>query len=272
MSSSDANQTLAAPSGDIDGGHHRRSIEEIQHDNVSSSSYSEQELERTATDAAAVHQTTTRQIVTRQMTSDTFRNGLQRQDSIAMLDEDERRELTKLATARSQARRGSLAAVGEDGEAPVDVSDPTLDPTSNKFDLSKWLRNVVSEFRKEGITPATAGVVFRNLNVRGTGDELQLQTTLGDMLQAPLRLGEYFSFGKKTPKTILHRFDGLVRSGELLIVLGRPGSGCSTLLKTMTGQLHGLTLDPKSVHYNGIPQTAMMKEFKGEAIYNQEAS
>jgi ABC-type multidrug transport system ATPase subunit len=39
----------------------------------------------------------------------------------------------------------------------------------------------------------------------------------------------------------------------------------------MCGELHGLEMDKDStVHYNGIPQKQMMKEFKGEAIYNQE--
>jgi ATP-binding cassette subfamily G (WHITE) protein 2 (PDR) len=81
------------------------------------------------------------------------------------------------------------------------------------------------------------------------------------------------SFGKKRPKQILHGFDGLIKGGELLIVLGRPGSGCSTLLKTLCGELHGLMLGSNStIHYDGIPQKQMKKEFKGEAIYNQEVS
>ena len=70
---------------------------------------------------------------------------------------------------------------------------------------------------------------------------------------------------------ILNGFDGLLQPGELLIVLGRPGSGCSTLLKTMCGELHGLHVEDGSiVHYDGIPQKQMVKEFKGEIAYNQE--
>lgn len=54
-------------------------------------------------------------------------------------------------------------------------------------------------------------------------------------------------------KTILSGFEGVVKSGELLLVLGRPGSGCSTFLRTMAGEVHGLSIDKKSlVHYNGI--------------------
>jgi ABC-type multidrug transport system ATPase subunit len=62
-----------------------------------------------------------------------------------------------------------------------------------------------------------------------------------------------------------------LKSGELLAVLGRPGSGCSTFLKSICGELHGLKLGSKTnIHYNGAPQSQMSKEFKGEVIYNQE--
>jgi ABC-type multidrug transport system ATPase subunit len=38
----------------------------------------------------------------------------------------------------------------------------------------------------------------------------------------------------------------------MLVVLGRPGSGCSTFLKTICGELNGLELDSKSlIDYNG---------------------
>lgn len=68
---------------------------------------------------------------------------------------------------------------------------------------------------------------------------------------APLRVGEFF--GKGPEKTILNSFDGILKSGEMLIVLGRPGSGCSTLLKTITGELHGLNMHKDAViHYNGM--------------------
>ncbi|PVH68490.1 P-loop containing nucleoside triphosphate hydrolase protein, partial [Cadophora sp. DSE1049] len=69
----------------------------------------------------------------------------------------------------------------------------------------------------------------------------------------------------------LQNLDGIIQPGELLVVLGRPGSGCSTLLKTMCGELHSLNVNDGSiVHYDGIPQKQMVKEFKGEIAYNQE--
>ncbi|KAI9870180.1 MAG: hypothetical protein M1823_008824, partial [Watsoniomyces obsoletus] len=70
---------------------------------------------------------------------------------------------------------------------------------------------------------------------------------------------------------ILRNFDGLVRAGEMLVVLGPPGSGCSTFLKTITGETHGYVVDEGShINYQGISYEQMHKHFRGEAIYTAE--
>ena len=95
-----------------------------------------------------------------------------------------------------------------------------------------------------------AGIVFKNLKVCGSGSAINLQKNVGSLLLAPLRFREFF--GKGPEKTILNDFNGVVKSGEMLVVLGRPGSGCSTLLKTLTGELNGLDMKHQSeIHYNG---------------------
>jgi ABC-type multidrug transport system fused ATPase/permease subunit len=187
-----------------------------------------------------------------------------------MMEEEDRQELQRIATGISYHRRQSLATLPS--RIPdLHEEDPRLDPTDKAFDLAKWLPAFMHQLQEAGVGPRNSGVAFKNLSVYGSGAALQLQQTLGDFVQAPLRLGELLKSGKKEPKKILHRFDGLLRSGETLIVLGRPGSGCSTLLKTMTGELEGLSIGETSqIHYNGISQKDMMKEFKGETGYNQE--
>ena len=194
---------------------------------------------------------------------------LRRHNSLSLIKENDRKALHRLARTHSRARTETGAFV----QAPSTeaAADPALDPSSPSFDLVTWLKHIVTELRKEGIVLPRTGIAFKNLTVSGTGDALQLQQTVGSWLLAPLRFAEHLRFGKKRHKKILNGFDGHVRSGELLVVLGRPGSGCSTLLKAMTGQLHGLHLsDDSHIDYNGVPRYMMMKEFKGEAIYNQE--
>jgi ATP-binding cassette, subfamily G (WHITE), member 2, PDR len=103
---------------------------------------------------------------------------------------------------------------------------------------------------ENNIVQRRAGFVFKNLRVSGTGSAINLQQTVGSVLMAPLRWREFFDKGPE--KIILNSFDGVLKSGEMLIVLGRPGSGCSTLLKALTGELKGLKLDKDSIiHYNG---------------------
>jgi ABC-type multidrug transport system ATPase subunit len=115
------------------------------------------------------------------------------------------------------------------------------------------------------------GVVFKDLSVYGSGEAIQLQQTVGDMMLAPMRATQLLHRKRGAPKTILNRFNGLVNSGELLVVLGRPGSGCSTLLKSICGELHGLQVDEESsITYRGVSQKEMLREFKGEILYNQE--
>jgi ATP-binding cassette, subfamily G (WHITE), member 2, PDR len=114
-----------------------------------------------------------------------------------------------------------------------------------------------------------AGIVWKQLKVCGSGSTINLQKNAGSLLLAPLRFGEFFSKGPE--KTILNEFDGVLKSGEMLVVLGRPGSGCSTLLKSLMGELHGLDMKSQSeIHYNGITQKQMLKQFRGEIVYNQE--
>ncbi|KAJ5024425.1 hypothetical protein J3E73DRAFT_236676 [Bipolaris maydis] len=186
--------------------------------------------------------------------------GLQRRVTRSEIDADGRRELARILSTASVNVTRQLSI-----PAP---NDPRVDPTSDAFDLSKFLNMFRHQLEGEGIEMKKLGVAFKNLNVFGSGNALQLQQTVADMFMAPFRAKEMF--GKTERKQILHSFNGLIRAGELCIVLGRPGSGCSTLLKALTGELHGLDTDDSVIHYNGVPQSRMVKEFKGEMVYNQE--
>jgi ATP-binding cassette subfamily G (WHITE) protein 2 (PDR) len=185
---------------------------------------------------------------------------LERRVTRSEIDPEGRRELQRILTAASQKISRQISVAQPD--------DPTIDPSSDSFDLTKFLRTFRHNLEGEGIEMKQLSVTFKNLNVYGSGKALQLQSTVADLFLAPLRFREYF--GKSERKQILHSFDGIIKAGELCVVLGRPGSGCSTLLKALTGELHGLETDKSEIFYNGIPQKKMIKEFKGETVYNQE--
>lgn len=192
---------------------------------------------------------------------------------------EDREELTRIASnfPRHRAADSGVAGMGgierKDTLEDVELGDPVLDPTSNQFDHYKWARMMLKLMDKQGVPlRKSTGVVWEDLNIAGSGSALQYQNNVGSVPLAPFRLQEYISFGKgHSQKQILHNFDGVLKSGELLIVLGRPGSGCSTFLKSLSGELHGLKVEKGSdIQYNGIPMERMHREFKGEVLYNQE--
>lgn len=122
-----------------------------------------------------------------------------------------------------------------------------------------------------------SGVVFRNLTVRGVGLGSSLQPTVGDFfLGLPRKLGKLFTQGPKAAmakppvRDLISNFDGCVRPGELLLVLGRPGAGCSTFLKTFCNQRAGFESVEGQVTYGGTDASTMAKDFRGEIIYNPE--
>ncbi|KAF2462559.1 uncharacterized protein BDR25DRAFT_274341 [Lindgomyces ingoldianus] len=114
------------------------------------------------------------------------------------------------------------------------------------------------------------GVAFRGLNVFGqhSSDTVQ-QSDTSYLLAFPRKLLQLLQW-RSTPRShILHGFNGLVQHGEMVLVLGRPGSGCSTLLKTLAGDMPGLHADKASkVLYDGSPLTH--KQLRGHAIYLAE--
>ncbi|EXJ86854.1 hypothetical protein A1O3_03808 [Capronia epimyces CBS 606.96] len=122
-----------------------------------------------------------------------------------------------------------------------------------------------------------SGVIFRDLTVKGVGLGASLQPTVGDIfLSLPRTLKTFFTRGAKAAagkppvRELLSHFDGCVRPGEMLLVLGRPGAGCSTFLKVFCNQRDGFEGVEGDVTYGGTDAKTMKKDFRGEVIYNPE--
>ena len=98
-----------------------------------------------------------------------------------------------------------------------------------------------------------ASVAYRSLNVYGFGATTDYQKTFANYPLAHLSLLKgLFGHLQKSRIDILRGFEGVVSSGEMLLVLGRPGSGCTTFLKTLAGHTHGLYVDESSrINYQG---------------------
>lgn len=181
--------------------------------------------------------------------------------------ESERNQLKRIATHQSEKLSEAQSHTGEP-IPDIDANASYLDPKSKDFNLSKWMMFQLRKYESGKFKPRRTGVIFKDLSVYGSGAAIQIQHTVTSMLTAPLRRK---GVDHKAHKTILHNFDGCLKRGEMLMVLGRPGAGCSTFLKSISADVTGLTIDKAAeISYDGIPQKLMKKEFKGEILYNQE--
>ncbi|OTA59743.1 ABC-2 type transporter [Hypoxylon sp. EC38] len=181
------------------------------------------------------------------------------------------RELTGLSRAsRTRSRRESDVEKGIHGS----IESPESEGSIEIFDLETTLRGGLDAEREAGIKPKHIGVYWDGLTVKGMGGTTNFVKTFPDAFKdfvdywTPLMslLGK----GRKgTEVTILDNFKGVVNPGEMVLVLGKPGSGCTTFLKSIANQRWGYTSVTGEVLYG--PFTAKeFKQYRGEAVYNQE--
>lgn len=133
--------------------------------------------------------------------------------------------------------------------------DSTLNPESSNFNPRAWTKALVALQSRdpEKYPTTTSGVAFRNLNVHGYGNPTDYQKTVGNVwLEVPNILSKLGKSNGKHKIDILQDFEGLAESGEMLVVLGPPGSGCPTLLKAIARETHDIFVDEKSyLNYQG---------------------
>lgn len=134
-----------------------------------------------------------------------------------------------------------------------DTAQPALDPQASEFSIPVWLDTVTAlrNSSPSGVANKRLSVCFANLTVHGSGTNNEYQRTFGNYPLAAFNALKNCTSQNKRPK-ILHSIDGIVGEREMLLVLGRPGSGCTTLLRTIAGDVHGLSVEDESaLNYRG---------------------
>lgn len=134
-------------------------------------------------------------------------------------------EVTRLA--QQLTRQSTCFSNSAELENPFVESkeDSTLNPHSANFKSRDWMKNLLALTSRdpERFPQRAAGISFRNLSVHGFGSPTDYQK---DVFNSVLQIGHLFRLMTGTGKQkiqILRDFDGLVKSGEMLVVLGRPG-------------------------------------------------
>ena len=175
--------------------------------------------------------------------------------------------------AREYTRQSTVSI--DNPAAIFGSSDPNspLNPRGDKFNARVWAKTVAKAANDQGQSFRQVGLCFQNVNVFGYGTPTDFQKDVGNIwLALPGMARRLISHSAgQTRIDILQQFDGLIRSGEMCVVLGPPGSGCSTFLKTISGETNGIYVNENSYfNYQGLSAKEMHTAHRGDAIYTAE--
>ncbi|OTA67144.1 hypothetical protein K449DRAFT_210745 [Hypoxylon sp. EC38] len=164
---------------------------------------------------------------------------------------------------------------------PIDLEgDEKGAAEEDEFELGKFMRDGHFEKRTEAGSEKRVGVIYKHLTVKGVTSTSSFVRTVPDAIIGTFGPDLYrilcryipaLRLGKKPPtRTLINDFTGCVRDGEMMLVLGRPGSGCSTFLKAVCNNTESFATVEGEVSYGGIPAKKQKKMYRGEVNYNPE--
>ncbi|KAJ3536716.1 hypothetical protein NM208_g6606 [Fusarium decemcellulare] len=191
----------------------------------------------------------------------------------ASLDLEQRHSIVQ-DLAREYTKQSAVDA--NDSATIFSSTDPNspLNPRGDRFNARTWAKTVAKAASERGQGFRRVGLCFQNVNVFGYGTPTDFQKDVGNVwLALPMMIRRLFSkTAGHTRIDILHQFDGLIRPGEMCVVLGPPGSGCSTFLKTISGETNGICVNRENAYFNyqGISAEEMHTAHRGDAIYTAE--
>jgi ATPase subunit of ABC transporter with duplicated ATPase domains len=117
-------------------------------------------------------------------------------------------------------------------------------------------------------TPGKAlGVTWNDLTVTGRAAGAVIQENVFSQFNVVQQSKE--SRGPKKLKTIINKSSGCVKPGEMLLVLGRPGSGCTTLLKMLANQRKGYEEITGDIRYGSMDHK-QAEQYRGQIVINKE--
>lgn len=121
--------------------------------------------------------------------------------------------------------------------------------------------------RENTLLPRQLGITWKNLSVQVASFDAAVHENVlsqWNPIKTLRRLRR-----RPAKRTILDNSHGCVKPGEMLLVLGRPGSGCSTLLNVLANQRNGYASVSGDVHYGNMNATEA-KRYRGQIILSSE--
>ncbi|TFY82436.1 hypothetical protein EWM64_g1573 [Hericium alpestre] len=191
------------------------------------------------------------------------------------------------ALSRQFSNRSEKASKGFEDVKVLDEKDVEYASVDDDapFDLRDYLTSSNDANQAAGIKHKHVGVTWEDLQVEVKGgvnykayvrtfDMAVLQSWMTIFICIWNFIVKFLPTKQEETTPILHnqrlRSSGVLKPGEMCLVLGCPGSGCSTFLKTIANQRGEYAVVSGDVRYAGIEANEMAKTYKGEVVYNPE--
>lgn len=172
----------------------------------------------------------------------------------------------------SSSHQGSIDIKDDTESAATVLGDDTPQKSSPSSKHNDWslLRQVQEQHERDlasGFKPQELGVTWQNLSV----DVISADAAVNENVLSQFNIPQHIKESRNKPplRTILNKSHGCVKPGEMLLVLGRPGSGCSTLLKMLSNRRGGYKSVEGDVRFGSMtPDEA--NNYRGQIVMNTE--
>lgn len=118
------------------------------------------------------------------------------------------------------------------------------------------------------VEPQKLGVTWSNLTIRGVSAEVNIN----ENFLSQFNLFQQLKQGRgaaASMKTIIDKSHGHVSPGEMLLVIGRPGAGCTSLLNVLSNRRVGFAEIEGNVSFGAMDHTEAEK-YSGHIVMNSE--
>jgi len=113
------------------------------------------------------------------------------------------------------------------------------------------------------------GVVWQGLTVHGADQGRKLvqsfEVSMIKMWDIPGFFKQIFNIQPGKIRPLISNFDGVTPEGQTMLVLGRPGAGCSTLLRSLANVTEPFVKVDGDIAYSSIPAEEAKRHFDGES-------
>ncbi|KAL1310558.1 hypothetical protein AAFC00_000837 [Neodothiora populina] len=162
---------------------------------------------------------------------------------------------------RTISRTFSRTTIGsEDDASSVDEPISKAEDWTLMPEVKRYSEADKAEGRRLGVT-------WSDLTIKGVGADAAFNENAFSQFNIPQKVKE--SRQPAPLKTIVDSSFGCVKPGEMLLVLGRPGAGCTSLLKVLSNRRKGFSEINGDLHFGSMTHEEA-KPFRGQIAMNTE--